>query len=72
MRPYIGAPIAAALADETWFQIRKPDAIRPLVNFDRRQGLQMAAFVIGAVDQQAANAGLAHFAQGDLLLPHPP
>lgn len=72
MRPYIGAPIAAALADETWFQIRKPDAIRPSIDFGWRQGLQMAAFVIGAVDEQPANAGLAHFAQGDLLLPHPP
>ena len=72
MRPYIGAPIAAALADETWFQIRKPDTVRPLVDHGRLKLDRMAALVVGAVDQQATSAGLPHFAQGDLLLPHPP
>ena len=32
----------------------------------------MAALIIRAIDQQAANAGLPHFAEGDFSLPHPP
>ena len=51
-------------ADETIFDVGEPDIVRPLVGADR---VGMAAAIIGAIDQDTANAGFAHLAKGDLL-----
>jgi hypothetical protein len=40
------------------------DIIRPCIPADRDR---VAAAVVGAIDQQAADAHVAHFAEGDLL-----
>jgi hypothetical protein len=56
-------------ADKSRPEIREPKIIRPLINYGRRQRDVMAAPVIGAIDQDAANAGFAHLAEGDFLGP---
>jgi hypothetical protein len=42
----------------------KPHFVRPLIGADRER---VTALVIAAIDQDAANAGFAHLAEGDLL-----
>ena len=64
IRADIRAPLAAGLADETPLDVGQPSVIRPSVTADRGP---MAALEIGAIDQEAANARGAHFAEGDLL-----
>jgi hypothetical protein len=44
----------------------KPDIVRPLIAADRDV---VAAVIIGAIDQNTANAHLAHLGEGDLLGP---
>jgi hypothetical protein len=46
------------------FDVRELDLIGPLVGAD---GGRAAAFVVRAVDQDAANGHLAHLAKGDFL-----
>ena len=50
----------AVPADEQRFDVGKPDIIRPSVAADRDG---VAAPIIGAIDQQTANAGGAHLAK---------
>jgi hypothetical protein len=64
--PDVGAALAARLADEAIFDVGQPDIVRPLIGADRDV---VAALVIRAINQDAANAGLAHLAQGDFLGP---
>ena len=62
--PHVGAALAAGLADEPIFDVGEPDVVRPLIAADR---YRVAAVIVGALDQQTANAGFAHFAECDLL-----
>jgi hypothetical protein len=62
--PNIRASLAASLAGEARLDVGQPNVIGPSVPADRRR---MAAMIIGAIDQQAANAGGAHLAEGDFL-----
>ena len=52
-RPDVGSTLVARLANELRLYIGKPDIIRPRVGADRGR---MAALVVGAIDQQTANA----------------
>jgi hypothetical protein len=63
IRPHVGATLAASGANETLLDIRQTDIIRPAVGVDCDG---MAAFVIGAIDQNAAYSHVAHLAEGDL------
>jgi len=63
VRPDIGPAIAARLTGKPGFKIRQANVIRPPVSADRRG---MAALIVGAIDQQPAYAGCAHFREGDL------
>src|SRR5258706_10992117 len=65
IRPDISASPAARLADELRLQIGQPDVIGPSVAADRRP---MAAVIVGAIDQQAANAGGSHLSEANFLL----
>jgi hypothetical protein len=59
-------PAIIPCQDKARLDIGQAHAIRPLVGADLRP---MAALVIRAVDQKAANTGRAHFSQGDLVGP---
>jgi len=61
IRAHVGAAVAAGLARNSRFQIGEPNVIRPLVGADR---CRMTVPIVRAIDQQAANAGGAHFAHG--------
>jgi hypothetical protein len=63
--PDIRAAPAASFADKPRLELGQPDVIRPSVAADR---CPMAALVIRAIDQETANAGRAHFGEGDFLL----
>ena len=63
VRPDIGPAIAARLTGKPGLEIREAHGIRPAVPADRRG---MAALIVGAIDQQPAYAGCAHFREGDL------
>jgi len=62
--PDVRAAPAARLAGEPGLNVGKSDIIRPSVAADRRP---MAALVIRAIDQQAANATGTHFSKSDFL-----
>jgi hypothetical protein len=62
--PDISAAPAARLTGETRLQIGQADIIGPLIATDCRV---VAAAIIGAIDQETANASGAHFREGDLL-----
>ena len=64
VRPDIGAALAAGLAYKTALDIGKPDLIGPLGAVHAHQ---VAAGVIGAVDQYPVDALGAHLAEGDFL-----
>jgi hypothetical protein len=64
VRTYIRAAPAAGLTSKPRFQIRQADVIRPSVAADRRP---MRAVIIGAINQESANARGAHFGEGDFL-----
>jgi hypothetical protein len=64
VRSDVGTPPAATLAGEPGFDVREPDIIAPSVAADRRP---MAALIIGAIDQETANAAGTHFSEGDFL-----
>jgi hypothetical protein len=53
VRAHVAAPLTASLAGEARFDAGKPDIIRPLISAD---GCRVAAFIIGAVDQDAVDA----------------
>ena len=64
LAPDIRPALAAGRADEAVRDVGQPDVIGPLVCGHRDR---MAAPVIGAIDQHvAADAHLAHFAEGDV------
>ena len=53
IRSDISAPEAARLTGKQRLKIRRPDIIRPVIGTDR---CVMAASIIGAIDQDAAQA----------------
>src|ERR1700730_16995744 len=63
-RPDVSASMSAYLAHKPRLQIGQPEMIRPLIRADRDR---VAALVVRAVDQEAAQAGVAHLGEGDLL-----
>jgi hypothetical protein len=65
VRADISASLATTPADESPLDVGQPDVIRPPVAADRGP---MAAPVIGAIDQETANATCAHFSERDLLM----
>ena len=65
VRPDVGAPGAASPTNKSRFKVGQPSVIRPFVPTDYRR---MAAFVIGAVDEQTTNARYSHFSKGDFIL----
>jgi hypothetical protein len=64
IRPDVSAFLAARLAGKLGLNVRQPDVIRPLIAADRGR---MAAAIMRAIDQNAANARCAHLSEGDLL-----
>jgi hypothetical protein len=64
IRADVGTSLAACLADEPGFQIGQPDIIRPSVGADCGP---VAAPIVGAINEQPANASAAHLSEGDLL-----
>ena len=52
-------------ADEPTFDAEKPDIVRPMIGASLDV---MAALVIRAINQDAANAGGAQFSEGDFLV----
>ena len=66
VRPDISAALGASRAEETILDIADPEIIRQLVS---NHCYVVAASIIAAIDQDAAHAGFAHFAEGDLLGP---
>ncbi len=62
VRPNVSPSGAAGLADEQCLDVREPDLIGPLVSANCGR---VAAGIVRAVDHDAANAHLAHFAEGD-------
>jgi hypothetical protein len=65
IRPDVGALGAASPTNQFPFKVGQPDMTGPAVAADRGP---MAAFVVGAIDQEAANARCSHFREGDFLL----
>ena len=61
----IGAAAAACLADECPLDIGKPDLIRPSVGAEPGP---MAALIVGAINQETAQARGPHFPEDDFLL----
>ncbi len=53
VRPDIGAPLAACLTDEQRFKIGQPNMVRPSI---RAEAYRVSALIVGAVNQEAANA----------------
>ena len=64
IRPHVGSAPTASPANEPIFDVGEPDIVRPLIAADRDG---VAALVIRAINQDTANAGFAHLAEGDLL-----
>ena len=64
IRPHVCLSLAACRAHEPRLKVGKPDIVRPLIGADRDV---VAELVIRTIDQHAANAGVAHFAEGDGL-----
>jgi hypothetical protein len=65
VRAYIASTQTAATANET-AGVGKANVIGPAIPANLNG---MRAVMIGAIDQQAAHAGFAHFTEGDLLGP---
>jgi hypothetical protein len=61
--PNIRTSRAARLANKSRLEIRQPGIIGPSIAVDRQR---MAAAIVGAIYQKAANAGGAHFCEGNL------
>jgi hypothetical protein len=64
IRSDVGSARAAGGAGEPAFEIGQPHIVGPLVGADPDP---VRALVVGAIDQQAANAGSAHLGEGDFL-----
>ena len=64
MRADVGASLAASRTDELILNIGKPQVASPSIgaHLDR-----VAAFVVGAIDQDAPHAAIAHLSEGDFL-----
>jgi hypothetical protein len=67
LAPDIRPALAGGRADEASRYVGQPYIVRPAVAADRHG---TAAAEIGAIDQQPANAGGSHLAEGDLLGGH--
>ena len=63
IRPDIGAALAAGRADKARLDVGEPDIIGPAVT---AHGDKVAAFEVGAIDQQPAQAHVPHLGEGDL------
>ena len=57
VRPDVSTALAARLTDEPRFDVGQPDIIRPLIANVGADPGRMAALIIRAIDQDAANAG---------------
>ena len=66
IRPDVGTAPAASGAGETRLKIGQPNVIRPGIGAGRDV---MRTVIVAAIDQDAANAGFAHLAEGDPLGP---
>src|SRR5262245_9169248 len=64
IRPYVGTPLAADVAHKTRLKIGQANVVGPAVRTD---SLRVAPMIVGAIDQDAANALFAQFGEGDLL-----
>ena len=64
IRPDIGTALATGSTYEPALKIGQPYIVRPLISADPDP---VRALVVGAIDQQTANAGGAHLAEGDFL-----
>jgi hypothetical protein len=64
VRPHLCPALAASDTDETLLDIRLPQIVRRAIGAERHG---MAATIVGAIDQDAAHAHLAHLAEGDFL-----
>ena len=64
IRPHIGTSLAAGPAQKPGLNIGQPGIIGPRI---AAHGDQVAALVVGAVDQQPAHAAVAHLGKADLL-----
>jgi hypothetical protein len=53
------------VAPEPRLDIGQPNVIRPSIGVNR---FRVAAFIIGAVDQDAVDTGFPHLSEGDFLL----
>jgi hypothetical protein len=62
VRADISASLAATLTGELRLDVQQTKAVRPSVAADRGP---MTAAIIGAIDQETANACAAHFSEGD-------
>ena len=58
VRPDVGTPLAAGLANEACLEIGNPDVIRPLIRADRDRE---AAVIVRAVDHHAACTPVSRF-----------
>jgi hypothetical protein len=63
--PDVGTSLAAGLADEQRLDVGEPDMVRPPIGAHLNR---VAASEVGAIDQEAVDAGGAHLAKGDFLL----
>ena len=63
IRSNVSTALAASAADELRLNIRQPDIVGPGIAAQR---YRVTAAVVRAVDQDAANAAVAHLAEADL------
>ena len=66
VRPDVCSAPPASGADETRLKVGLPNVIRPGIGAGRDV---MRTVIVAAIDQDAANAGFAHLAEGDPLGP---
>jgi hypothetical protein len=66
VRPPVRAAFAAGRACEGVLDVRETDVIRPSLRAEHHQA---RAAVVLAIDHDTANAGRAHFAEGDRMAP---
>jgi hypothetical protein len=65
IRPDVGSPLAASPTRKQRLDFGKPNVMWPSVgaHLDR-----VAVFIVGAVDQDAVDAGFPHLSEGEFLL----
>ena len=63
----LAASIATGVADQARLDIGQPQLVGPAIGVHHAV---MVAMVVAAIDEDAAHAGSAHFAEGDFLRIH--